>query len=285
MWTNVPAKLNRHCVGENIIVVGGAPRSGTTLTQLILGAHPEIYAGPELEIFHGIVCAARGLNAAVCDGRMAGLSQPLVASAIGVMVEALVRPVLNLSNRKYFAEKTPSNSTLFVPLIELLPAAKFIHVVRDPVDVLSSMLAVGRRYRARGLECPAIVSDLKSSVDVLLEYVLAGYQASLERPDRVFTLRYEDLVNDPLTQTGALFSFLDIDWDETVLAPELANHDEIERRRIDDCGLWDGVGSIAPIFKTSVNRGHVDLKAEDYDYLMERIANFPPYIDYKYKSE
>jgi hypothetical protein len=37
------------------IFVGGAPRSGTTLVQRILGAHSLVYAGPEFDLVPEII--------------------------------------------------------------------------------------------------------------------------------------------------------------------------------------------------------------------------------------
>lgn len=35
--------------GKNMLFIGGAPRSGTTLMQRIMGAHSQVYAGPEFD--------------------------------------------------------------------------------------------------------------------------------------------------------------------------------------------------------------------------------------------
>jgi hypothetical protein len=35
--------------GAGIVFVGGAPRSGTTLMQRILGSHDDVFAGPEFD--------------------------------------------------------------------------------------------------------------------------------------------------------------------------------------------------------------------------------------------
>ena len=41
--------------GERLIIVGGAPRSGTTMFQSMMNSHPQIHGGPEFDHLCDIV--------------------------------------------------------------------------------------------------------------------------------------------------------------------------------------------------------------------------------------
>jgi len=106
----------------------------------------------------------------------------------------------------YYVEKyIPS----FVPsmLLELDPGAKEVFLVRDPRDMLASMVswvAAGRGGFAQAAEAEQSVDWLASQTKVLLRH----WQ---ERSARSLLVRYEDLVLEPLPTLTGLFDYLGVE--------------------------------------------------------------------------
>ena len=117
----------------NPIFIIGQPRSGTTLVEQILASHPEVDATDELSFMghrgadlqrDGGYAAALQSNS---EGRWATYQQQYLD---------IVLPYCEKGGT-YFLDKTPK--LLHVPLIlKILPNARFVHVIRDPLDNIVS---------------------------------------------------------------------------------------------------------------------------------------------------
>ena len=53
---------------DKLIIVGGAPRSGTTLVQNMLSAHPDVLGGPEALHLHDILEVRKRMLASLARG-------------------------------------------------------------------------------------------------------------------------------------------------------------------------------------------------------------------------
>lgn len=145
-------------------------------------------------------------------------------------------------------DQTP-NYVLALPYLEhLFPDARYLHVVRDPRDVVASILPLGF-----GADSAAVAaSDWNECV--------AGWWAAERRvpPDRRCEVRYEDLVSDPQVTLERLAEFLDT-------APP--GPDAAESLRVDVHGLarlaphHQRLG--LPIDDRSIGRHQHDLSARD----------------------
>lgn len=181
---------------KRAIVIGGCGRSGTTLLLSVLSCHPRIFAiGDE--------------TAALCPQAYA----ENVDFTLPLRMDIIYRHLLTndtATTRKRWCEKTPKNVLFFRRLIdELGPGARFIHVVRDGRDVVTSRHPEGRnRYW--------------SSPDRWVQEVSAGRQ--LESHPQVKLVRYEDLVTSYEATLRDLCIFLDEPFSEAFLRyPETAN--------------------------------------------------------------
>lgn len=196
--------------GENShrpVFICGMFRTGSTLLEQILAAHPAFTAGGELEYFPRLV--ARELPAFpdgldhIDPGRMAAWRQAHVA-----LCEKLGAAGGRLT------DKRPDNF-LYIGLIKaVLPSAKFIVTERDWRDVAASIfgtrLGAGQNY-ATNLE------DIAHYIT--LQRVLVDHWASLLGDD-LLRVRYEDLVSRPRDTVAGLLQHLGEKWDERCLAFE-----------------------------------------------------------------
>ncbi len=115
------------------VFIVGQPRTGTTLIERILAAHPAVHAAGELQQLH---LAMRQLSGHREPGRF---SRELADRAAGLDMRSLGASYLDTTRRMHgtrpcFIDKLPQNY-LHLPLIlAALPQARVIHVTREPLD-------------------------------------------------------------------------------------------------------------------------------------------------------
>ncbi len=208
----------------NLIFVGGVPRSGTTLVQNVLDSHPEIHGLPEFFMnipiaglrghFHKLI--EKGMINDICD-------RDEVDRRVRAFIEGFLLRDSAVGHR-YVSEKTPDNVFVFSPLLELFPEAKFILVLRDPRAVIHSLHKVAIEARKRSLWVSPNVKTLRASIDYAKRGHAAGWSAIDKAPGRVYTLKYEDLVLEPVPTTRALCEYLELEWSERMLTPGEFEH-------------------------------------------------------------
>jgi hypothetical protein len=223
-------------VKPELIIIGGLPRSGTTLLQNILDSHPEIYGGPEFDRMPNIIDLRRKLHRSVDQQRIVAYTDKTrTDEALRHLVTSLLTPETGKRIR-YISEKTPWNILVFTDLMELFPDAKLIHVLRNPKDVWKSMKQVATRARERNIQPP----DFTRSIHVALNYMQTVYQQmhSLENihSDRIITVQYEHLLSDTQLQIQGLCRFVGIDYKEDMLQYNHLTHPGETQMTSD--GVW-----------------------------------------------
>ncbi len=207
--------------GENLIFLVGCPRSGTTWLQQLLGAHPAIATAQESHLFNHILAPiyARWDRLVRVDmGRRIGLPAYLTEGELDAVVRCLVHQVLSraadYAPGRLFLEKTPGH-ILHIALIDrVFPAARFIHLLRRPADVVESLLAArkswGRNWAPRNSAHAAYTWR---------QAIRAGQRqlAALD-PERWRQLRYESLREDPGAELERLLGFLGLEGGPEILA-------------------------------------------------------------------
>lgn len=127
-------------------------------------------------------------------------------------LDRFVRAVACRGRGRRVVLKSPPHTCRVPTLLRLFPDARFIHVVRDPYIVYPSALHLWRVLAgAHGLQRPDWAG--------LPEFVLttfATFHARLEEarrlvpPGRLYDVRYEDLVRDPVGELAAVYRALDL---------------------------------------------------------------------------
>lgn len=202
----------------NKIFVAGLPRSGTTLVQNILDAHPLVYGGPEFDRIPNILDLHKKLHNTLNQRRIeVYTSSDEIDTVIRNMITTLTTP-LNLNESvTYISEKTPWNILYFEELLELFPDAKFIMVLRNPIATFNSMKNVAKRAKKAGVVPPDFTTNFFIAA-AYMEYVY-GLMQRLEKkhPDSVITIKYELLISDLEKHSKELCSFIGLPWDESLL--------------------------------------------------------------------
>jgi tetratricopeptide (TPR) repeat protein len=188
-------------LGREVIFVVSLPRSGSTLTEQILAAHPDVEGASELPDL-GAVIEEESRR------RGAGFLQ-WAASADAGCWERLGRRYLERTarwrkTRPRFTDKTPGNWLFLGAALAMLPGARVIDCRRDPVETCWSCF---RQLFSTGAVFSYGFDDLATYYKA---YDRALRHFSRTHPGRIRTQHYEALIADPDEQARALLEFCDL---------------------------------------------------------------------------
>ncbi len=213
----------------------GSERSGTTLLRLMMTSHPALAVPPEgdfllrlrvhqpsapaqqqafFQAFLGIEkCAEWGLTLAELT-EACGIFQPRSWPELAAL------PYWTWLAKSYpdasrWGDKNPCFVHRIPALVAMYPRARFVHIIRDGRDVAASWLKVHFG--------PA---DVTTAARTWRAAVAAGLQAARRFPSQVYTIRYEDLLRDPVGVLTGICRFL-----HEVFSPEMMGYSEENQRR------------------------------------------------------
>jgi len=122
--------------------------------------------------------------------------------------------VPGLQSAKYYIEKhmdgPPFDWTK--SMLELFPEMKIVMLFRDPRDVLMSFDAFSKREKINKLR-----GSLSEQVESIMKHYIGRLSLHDEYQDRVFLLRYEDLLQTPDDVLTPLLNFLALDASKDTL--------------------------------------------------------------------
>ena len=198
---------------ESPIFVVGFPRSGTTLLEQMLDAHPSLQSMDEQPFLQQAVdrIVAWGID---YPGGLATLTQAQIDE---LRAEYLARSEEKMTPRgnQRLVDKNPLN-LLRLPMIHrLFPQARIIVAIRHPCDVLLSCFS--QDFRAP--EFARLCRDLPALTGAYSRAFDFWYSQSGLLAPACIELRYEDLVGDPASAARALCSFLELPWHDAMLDP------------------------------------------------------------------
>ncbi len=192
--------------GEGPVIVVGMPRSGTTLVEQMLGAHPALVAGGELGARRCLVEFGAGADR---EPQALATLAAAQADAIGKSYYELAYTVVAEGAR--FVDKMPENFLFLGVIAQALPEARIVHVRRDPLDICLSC------FQQRFVSEQYFSYDLRELARYYAAY--ARLMAHWERVlgTRIHTLEYEALVESPEAVAKDMLAFCGLDWDPAVL--------------------------------------------------------------------
>jgi hypothetical protein len=116
-----------------------------------------------------------------------------------------------------WVEKTPGNEGRVARILDWFPAARFVHVVRDPLENLASIRQLVRQ-RGWGWRATSAAANAWR-----LRHSLGAAAQNLRRlgPARYLVVRYEDVSADPRAEMKKVADFLGIAWDERLVTPSI----------------------------------------------------------------
>lgn len=175
---------------ESPVFVVGFPRSGTTMLEQMLDAHPSMRSMDE-----------RAFIQALADRMQRdGLRYPDDLPGLGKMSRErlrhayrdMVARVVTTSPGQRIIDKNPLNLLRLPMMQRLFPHAPTILALRHPCDVILSCYMQNFRSPAFQILCSTLDRLARGYVNAMQHWI---HHAKLLQP-RVFTLRYEDLLDD-----------------------------------------------------------------------------------------
>jgi hypothetical protein len=145
--------------GPRLVLLVGAPRSGTTWLQSMLGSHPAVATPQETDLFSRYVAPLaeawewqrRGGPDAWRERRFKGLPGVLTAEQFEDLVRGVIDTALDgiaklVPDATVIVEKSPSHSNCANLLATYASQARILHLVRDGRDVAASLMAAGEGW-------------------------------------------------------------------------------------------------------------------------------------------
>jgi hypothetical protein len=227
------------------VFIVGFPRSGTTLVQAMLAAHPDVFTIPETHFFtkiHGrfkgrkarlvspraVAVQRRNLQRALPDGAPTPRSPfaHISSLAAGRAFAEAMDGAASWQGHRVWVDKSPAHLHRISEISRAIPSAKFVHVVRDGTSAAASFFARCRDDPGwiRQLE-PEIRErgDRPGTPDDLLEAIAARWNRDIvitraSRGDQGhFVLPLEELLADVERHLRDLCAFLGVPFDTRML--------------------------------------------------------------------
>ena len=237
------------------IFIVGMPRAGTTLIEQILASHKNIYGAGELSILDDIIQEACQ-TARMPFNTWASQLTDEEFTALGN--KYLERTSILAPDTQFIIDKMPSTCFYIGMIYRILPTAKIIHAIRDPMDSCFSCFT--HLFKKSML----FSYDLSSLADYYALYAQAMQHWQTVLPSTVmFDCPYEQMITNHEAFSKQLVEYIGLPWD-----PNCLNF--YKNDRIVKTASLTQVRK--PIYKTSVQRWQYF--AEELQPLLERVAPY-----------
>lgn len=195
------------------VFIVSLPRSGSTLIEQMLGAHPDVEPLGELPYIPALMRSAmeiamrRGVTSVPEVIRMLS---PADRTAFGR--EYLRRAGLHrTSNSPRFTDKLPHNWSNILFIRQILPNARFIDIRRNALDCCFSNFT---QSFSRAHASSFALTDIGQCY---VDYVRFMDHLDEAGPGTVHHVKYEKLVENPETELRAIIDYLGLKWDDAPL--------------------------------------------------------------------
>ena len=198
--------------GESLFIVG-MPRSGTTLVERILASHSQVESLGELHEFplaikrHSNTTSSRTLDPQVITEAL-----KVDPAIIGQDYEIQCRA--RGKNARRLIDKLPMNFLYLGFILSSLPKAKIVVLDRHPLDVCLSNYRQLFSFNFRYYHYHYSLEDTARYICAYQD--LMDYWKSVFA-DRIHTVNYERLTENPLREARALMEYVGLPWEEECL--------------------------------------------------------------------
>jgi tetratricopeptide (TPR) repeat protein len=243
------------------IFIVAFPRSGTTLLEQSLDAHPRLKSMDEQPYLQNAISRLAGPGSQYPE-RMATLTRAQLDEA-RAYYWSLVATRVALDPGEQLIDKNPLNILRLPVIARLFPHARIILAIRHPCDVLTScfMQLFNAEFAWHCRDIPTLGLAMHRTFDYWYE------QAALVHPT-VSEVRYEGFVGGFEQGVRGLAAFLDLPWTDAMLAPG----EHAQRKGYISTPSYTQV--VQPVHSRSIGRWrHYEI------HLRPALAHLQPWID------
>ena len=277
------------------VFIVGSFRTGTSLLRLMLSAHPNVWISGEGAYFYRLRDQLH-LEKDISPNRLKELHEeilPILQSEKwislppweellewtrihGVNLRSMMTfyntwdaRVLGKNKLQWWGDNAPYHIYAIPYFDHLFPQSKFIHMIRDPRDIYTSI-----RFNYKE---PYELEDVLNSWHTSIVHGLFG--EIMIGPERFLRLKYESLVTEPQRELRKVCDFLRIPFTVDMLGYHKS------KAAIALSGLVQHGNVTKPVFATSVGKFRTMLKKEEIDQIHARYSTYLRCLGYLSESE
>lgn len=214
---------------QRIFIVGMA-RSGTTLIQSLVSAHPKVFTFPETHFFSKTISQKsykkhiQWINKTKINrikkfinnnNYRSSVKQelkpgPWRVNRLSKKLIAILDEISRYHGYNIWVEKTPNHLLYIDKIKKAAPSSFFIHVLRNGLDNVASLYEASRKYNNvfNNDTIDSCIFRYKKEFTISKQY---------KNNKNHYHLVYDDLVDEPTEQIKDLFRFLKIPLTDNVL--------------------------------------------------------------------
>ncbi|MEO8461186.1 MAG: sulfotransferase [Dokdonella sp.] len=206
-----PFRSSQSKQGNEVIFIVGLPRSGSTLVEQVLAAHPEVEGASELPYLNAVIAGESRRRGAAFPAWVAAATETDWQRLGG---EYLTRTQRWRQARPRFTDKLPENWLYAGAVLAMLPDARIIDCRRNPLETCWScymqLFAPGR---------VGFSYHFDSLARYWTDYVRLCDFWRKQYPANFRLQSYEKLVAEPSSEIHGLLDFCDLPFVEACLRP------------------------------------------------------------------
>jgi hypothetical protein len=201
---------------DRLVFLVGAQRSGTNWLQRLLATHPDVVTLPgETQLFtaaidllaqrvqHGVLGSPSTASVFMDRDAFVAAARMFCDTAFGGVADRMA------PGARRIVERSPNHVEHLELIGAVYPDAWIVHIIRDGRDV------------ARSLEAQPWGPRSVAEAATLWARSIRSARAAAPHLARYQEVRYEDLLEDPVSGLGELFRFLELDADATTVSDVL----------------------------------------------------------------
>jgi hypothetical protein len=223
-------------------VIRGSGRCGSTLLRLMLDGHPELAMPPETSFLPVIHERRAELTPASFADLLVGfptwpdfhLDEVELRRQLGALspftptrgIRCFYRLYARRFGKQRWGDKTPRYVSYLPAIQELLPEARFVHLIRDGRDVAVSMR---RMWFAPGQDAATLARYWRGCIETARE--------GARHCTHYLEVHFEDLLRNPANTLKLVCDFVELPWDPVMVDyPQRApgRLAEVEDQRLPD---------------------------------------------------
>jgi hypothetical protein len=239
----------------NIIFIAGCPRSGTTLTRALVGAHPKIACSQrEFNIFFDVYNSNILKDAFNIDFNEI-FDLKIKKRNIIESVEKVLNFYMEKEKTQIILVKDPFYITMLSEIFYHFPNMKLINVIRDGRDVSCSLRTFPNKKKVNDkIESINRRNPFDWCIKEWVSYTKSGRKWLHSK--RYFEVKYEDLVNNTIPTIERIYNFIGLEMieKENILNFYRFENEEKHLQNIE-------VGK--PVFKKSIGRWKKDMNKSE----------------------
>jgi tetratricopeptide (TPR) repeat protein len=263
MWRwrqEAPASVERY----QTAFLGGHPRSGTTLLEQILDAHPEVVAFDEPVAVSQEITSRINLSSPEGQAQLRTLDllpTERRAEMRRRYIKSLLREIEGEPDARILLDKNPSPTMSLTVWLRVFPEQKVIIALRDPRDVMISCFFLNIMLNSTNVNFLSLERTAKHYADLMDVWLRVRELGGFEWIES----RYEDVVANLELEGRRVTEFLGLSWH-----PDQSRYFETARRKFLFAPTYHDVTQ--PVYKRAVGRW--ERYAEALEPVQARLAPY-----------